>query len=129
MTRQDPCSFTSTFRQGTILRGDNQLKTELVWHHWQAHAKERPEAPAVVCYRFEEEPRVWTWGKLWERAGEIAARLVDAGVAAGDVCATIVHQDFEFFPLYLAIVRAGAIPTILAYPNPRLHPEKFRQGL
>jgi fatty-acyl-CoA synthase len=100
-----------------------------VWHYWQTHAKERPEAPAVVCYRFEQEPRVWTWGKLWERAGEIAARLVHTGIRAGDVCATIMHQDFEFFPLYLAIVRAGAIPTILAYPNPRLHPEKFRLGL
>lgn len=83
----------------------------------------------MVCYRFEQEPRFWTWGKLWDRAGEIAARLVHAGVSAGDVCATIVHQDFEFFPLYLGIVRAGAIPTILAYPNPRLHPEKFRLGL
>lgn len=111
------------------MQEDNRPKTALVWHHWQAHASERPETPAVVYYRFGQEPRVWTWGKLWERAGEIAANLVYAGVGTGDVCATIMHQDFEFFPLYLAIVRAGAIPTILAYPNPRLHSEKFRQGL
>ena len=31
--------------------------------------------------------------------------------------------------MYLACVCAGAIPAILAYPNPRLHPDKFREGL
>jgi acyl-CoA synthetase (AMP-forming)/AMP-acid ligase II len=29
----------------------------------------------------------------------------------------------------MACVCAGAIPAVLAYPNPRLHPDKFRQGL
>jgi acyl-CoA synthetase (AMP-forming)/AMP-acid ligase II len=31
--------------------------------------------------------------------------------------------------LYLAVCAAGAIPAILAYPNPRLHPDKFRKGI
>jgi acyl-CoA synthetase (AMP-forming)/AMP-acid ligase II len=29
----------------------------------------------------------------------------------------------------MACVFAGAIPAVLAYPNPRLHPDKFREGL
>jgi acyl-CoA synthetase (AMP-forming)/AMP-acid ligase II len=29
----------------------------------------------------------------------------------------------------MGVVFAGAVPTILATPNPRLHPDKFRQGL
>ena len=38
------------------------------------------------------------------------------------------HNRFQY-PLYLAIVCVGAIPAVLAYPNPRLHPDKFQQGI
>lgn len=41
----------------------------------------------------------------------------------------IIRHNPEFYPLYLGIVGIGALPTVLAYPNPRLHPDKFRQGL
>lgn len=34
-----------------------------------------------------------------------------------------------FFPLYLGIAGLGAIPAVLAYPNPRLHPDKFKSGV
>src|SRR6185295_477227 len=43
--------------------------------------------------------------------------------------ALIVRHHPQLYPLYLACVRIGAIPAILAYPNPRLHPDKYRQGL
>jgi acyl-CoA synthetase (AMP-forming)/AMP-acid ligase II len=29
----------------------------------------------------------------------------------------------------MAVSNLGAIPAVLAYPNPRLHPDKFRQGI
>jgi acyl-CoA synthetase (AMP-forming)/AMP-acid ligase II len=54
---------------------------------------------------------------------------VERGVQRGDVCAIILHHNSQLYPLYLAVCAAGAIPAILAYPNPRLHPDKFRQGI
>jgi acyl-CoA synthetase (AMP-forming)/AMP-acid ligase II len=41
----------------------------------------------------------------------------------------LIRHHPEFYPLYFAIVAIGAIPAVLAYPNPRLHPDKFREGL
>jgi len=54
---------------------------------------------------------------------------VERGVRRGDVCSIILHHSSQLYPLYLAVCAAGAIPAILAYPNPRLHPDKFRQGI
>src|SRR5207253_7016374 len=34
-----------------------------------------------------------------------------------------------FYPLYLGVSLLGAVPAVLAYPNARLHPDKFRLGL
>ena len=51
------------------------------------------------------------------------------GCGAANVCAIILHHNIQLYPLYLAVCAAGAIPAILAYPNPRLHPDKFRQGI
>jgi len=51
------------------------------------------------------------------------------GVRQGDVCALIIRHQRNFYPIYLAISSIGALPAVLAYPNPRLHPEKFREGL
>src|SRR5262249_17900371 len=50
-------------------------------------------------------------------------------IKKGDVCAIVVRHNALLYPLYLACVCVGAIPSFLAYPNPRLHPDKFRQGL
>src|SRR5205814_7115164 len=45
------------------------------------------------------------------------------------VCAIIIRHHADVYPLYMAIEALGAVPAILAYPNPRLHPDKFRHGL
>jgi acyl-CoA synthetase (AMP-forming)/AMP-acid ligase II len=58
-----------------------------------------------------------------------SAALTNSGIEKGQVCAIIARHNALLYPVYLACVCAGAIPAILAYPNPRLHPEKFREGL
>ena len=55
--------------------------------------------------------------------------LVERDIGKGDVCAIIMRHNKILYPLYLATVCVGAIPAVLAYPNPRLHPDKFRQGI
>jgi acyl-CoA synthetase (AMP-forming)/AMP-acid ligase II len=62
-------------------------------------------------------------------ASRAAAWLAEHGVQKGDVCALIVRHNPHFYPLYLGVSSLGALPAVLAYPNARLHPDKFRQGL
>jgi acyl-CoA synthetase (AMP-forming)/AMP-acid ligase II len=62
-------------------------------------------------------------------ATRAAAWLADHGVRKGDVCALVVRHHPLFYPLYLGVSSLGALPAVLAYPNARLHPDKFRQGL
>jgi fatty-acyl-CoA synthase len=76
-----------------------------------------------------EEPFRWKRGALLARAAGYAQQLIQRGVRRGDVCAIILRHHREFYPLYLGISLAGALPAVLAYPNPRLHPLKFREGL
>jgi len=58
-----------------------------------------------------------------------ALRLREHGVGKGDVCAIIIRHHKNFYPIYIAVSYLGALPAVLAYPNQRLHPEKFRDGL
>jgi fatty-acyl-CoA synthase len=51
------------------------------------------------------------------------------GIQRGEVCGIISRHNPLFYPVYLGCVCAGAMPAVLAYQNPRLHPEKFREGL
>jgi acyl-CoA synthetase (AMP-forming)/AMP-acid ligase II len=102
---------------------------KILWDNWQKHADEKPDQEAVIHWLADEEPYRWTWGDLIRSAGNFAQKTRDGGVKPGEICALIMRHKKDFHPLYLGISLAGAIPAILAYPNPRLHPDKFRQGL
>lgn len=101
----------------------------LLWQRWQEHARRSPEAEALVVWVAGEEPHRWRWGALVKAARAFAAALAVRGVKAGQVCALMFRHHRQFFPLYMGVEALGAIPAVLAYPNPRLHPDKFRQGL
>src|SRR6266567_6690263 len=103
--------------------------TELIWNRWERHAEETPDREAVVHYVAGEATRRWTWSALITRARLFAVHLAETGIRPGDVCALIVPHHEEFYPLYMAIEAIGGIPSVLACPNARLHPDKFRQGL
>jgi acyl-CoA synthetase (AMP-forming)/AMP-acid ligase II len=103
--------------------------TRSIWDHWQRHADRAPEREAIIHLALGEEPTRWRWGGLVEAASRVAAILSDSGVKKGDVCALIVRHDERFYPLYMGVSFLGALPAVLAYPNSRLHPDKFRQGL
>jgi fatty-acyl-CoA synthase len=100
-----------------------------MWHRWCENADKSPDSVAIVHWRAGETPRRWTWGELIRTAELYSAALTNSGIEKGHVCAIIARHNALLYPVYLACVRAGAIPAILAYPNPRLHPEKFREGL
>jgi fatty-acyl-CoA synthase len=99
------------------------------WACWTANAGSHPDRDAVVHWVAGEPPYRWTWGALLRAARSLSVRLAEMGVRKGDVCAIIFRHHRRFYPLYLAVSGLGALPAVLAYPNPRLHPEKFREGL
>jgi fatty-acyl-CoA synthase len=106
------------------------MKAErLIFDAWLEHAAADPERDAIVHWVAGEEPRRWSRAALLERAGWFARALADRGVRPGDVCALIVRHHAELYPLYLGVSCLGAVPAVLAYPNPRVHPDKFRHGL
>ncbi len=102
---------------------------ELEWDRWVANAEKFPDKDAFIHWVAGEEPFRWTFSNLLKAAESFAVGLKRRGVQRGDVCATIIRHNKYFYPIYLGISSIGAIPAVLAYPNPRLHPDKFRQGL
>ncbi len=104
-------------------------ENDVIWNRWCKNAERVPHRDAIIHWVAGEEPFRWTFSSLIDTAECLAARLVDRGIGKGDVCAIIMRHNRILYPLYLAMVRVGAIPAILAYPNPRLHPDKFRQGI
>lgn len=103
--------------------------SKTLWERWQRNAARNPDREAIVHCVAGEEPTRWTYKNLIETAKKFSVKVKEAGIKKGDVCAIIVHHNPMFYPLYLGISRAGALPAVLAYPNPRLHPDKFRQGI
>lgn len=102
---------------------------ETLWSRWSALADEAGDAESVVHWDALAGVRRWTRGELAAAARQEAARLADAGVGVGDVCGIILRHHPRFSPLYMGVCALGAVPSVLAYPNPRLHPEKFTDGL
>jgi fatty-acyl-CoA synthase len=100
-----------------------------LWRVWNENAGQAPDATAIVHWVAGETPHRWTRAALIDAATDHARRLAAAGVRRGEVCAIIVRHHPEFYPLYMGVVALGALPAVLAYPNSRLHPDKFRDGL
>jgi acyl-CoA synthetase (AMP-forming)/AMP-acid ligase II len=109
--------------------GAGSLQGERLWDRWARWGRERGSREAIVHWKAGEEPRRYTWSALVDAAGHEAGALAAAGVRRGDVCALIVRHHPRFYPLYMGISALGAVPSVLAYPNARLHPDKFVQGL
>ncbi len=100
-----------------------------MWHRWSENAEKSPDSVAIVHWKAGETPRRWTWGELIRTAKLYSAILTNSGIQKGEVCAIIARHNPLLYPVYIGCVHAGAIPAILAYQNPRLHPDKFREGL
>ncbi len=103
--------------------------SEFVWDNWRRHLDTKPDGEAVVHWVSGGDHHRWTWRTLFGAAARFSSRMREEGIRAGDICALIVRHHKDFYPMYMGISLMGAIPSILAYPNPRLHPDKFRQGL
>ena len=100
-----------------------------IYDCWSSIAERLPHREAVVHYVAGEEPYRWSWGEMLRVSSLYAMALKDHGIRKGDICAIIIRHHKDFYPIYMGISILGALPAVLAYPNSRLHPDKFRQGL
>jgi fatty-acyl-CoA synthase len=107
----------------------NPEETPTLWKRWQLNALNNPDREAIVHWVGGEEPIRWTYKSIIDRARKFSVMIKKMGIKEGEVCAIIIRHNPFFYPLYLGISRTGALPAVLAYPNPRLHPDKFRQGI
>ena len=107
----------------------NYSQAGTIWHKWCENADKAPDSVAIVHWKAGQTPFRWTWGDLIQTAKIYSAAFANRGIKRGDVCAIISRHNPLFYPVYFGCVCAGAIPAVLAYQNPRLHPEKFREGL
>ena len=96
---------------------------------WRSIAERSPQKDAIVHYVAGEVPFRWTWGEVLRASSIYARAMKDNGIRKGDICAIIMRHHRDFYPIYMGISLLGALPAVLAYPNNRLHPDKFRQGL
>ncbi|HOY32966.1 MAG TPA: AMP-binding protein [Bacteroidales bacterium] len=103
--------------------------SKTVWQYWEENAQHKPDADAIIHWIPGQEPYRWSFGSLLATAKKFSVVLKGSGITKNEVCALIIRHNPYFYPLYMGVSLLGAIPAVLAYPNPRLHPEKFRQGL
>lgn len=105
------------------------MEYKTVWSLWERNAKNTPDKDAIVHWIAGEEPFRWSFKSLLATAHAFSILLKKNGIKENEVCAIIIKHNRFFYPLYMGIVGIGAIPAVLAYPNPRLHPDKFRDGI
>ncbi|MFD0749645.1 AMP-binding protein [Mucilaginibacter calamicampi] len=102
---------------------------DLIWNKWLDHFYNKPDDEAIIHITFDEEPYIWTYRSLIMSALHFMTLLKNKGVKQGDVCGLVFQHNIYFYPLYLGASMLGAVTTVLAYKNSRLHPDKFRAGL
>jgi long-chain acyl-CoA synthetase len=74
----------------------------------RAHARDRPDAPAVTC-----GPVTRTFAELHARSSQVAHALTSAGVRSGDRVAVLDRNSAEFWELVFGCAKIGAVVTAL----------------
>jgi cyclohexanecarboxylate-CoA ligase len=111
----------NALRLRAALRFDPNLVRDYIRDGWwrddtlqgwiSRHAKERPEAPALI-----HSERVISYRDLSNQVARLAEGLRQVGVARGEVVAVQLPNTIEFVVAYLAICRLGAVLCTLHMP-------------
>lgn len=87
------------------------------------------DVPFITMWNDEDDVRTVTFGEVRQHAQLIAASLQTNGVGSGDPVILIMPQGIELMTAFLGAMIIGAVPTILAYPNFKVEPAKYRMGI
>ena len=88
-----------------------------------------PEQPFVTMWRSEDDVESVTFGEFTRLAMAQAAYLRERGLTAGDRVILVMPQGIPLMTAFAGAMCLGAIPAILAYPNFKVDPAKYRFGL
>ena len=92
--------------------------------------KDAPEArPFVTMWKGEGDAETVTFGEFRGMAKVQGAHFKAHGLRPGDRVILIMPQGIPLMACFAGAMMAGAIPAILAYPNFKLEPAKYRFGL
>jgi 2,3-dihydroxybenzoate-AMP ligase len=93
---------------------------ETLGEMFRASAQRWPEHRALVC-----GSRVWTYAALDDRIDQLAAGLLNLGIAANDRVVVQLPNVAEFFVLCFALFRIGALPVFAQPAHRRSEIEHF----
>lgn len=88
-----------------------------------------PDKPFVTMWRDEDDIETVNFGRFRELVFAQAAFLRSAGVKPQDRVILIMDQGVPLMATFAAAFHLGAAPAILAYPNLKMDPAKYRFGL
>jgi acyl-CoA synthetase (AMP-forming)/AMP-acid ligase II len=83
----------------------------------------------VTMYRDDDDVQTVTFGEFVQQARRQAAQFLLEGVRPGDPVILIMPQGIPLMVSFAAAMLVGAVPAILAYPNFKVEPAKYRLGL
>src|SRR5579863_7891925 len=87
------------------------------------------DRPFVTFWIDEDECETVTFGGFRSRAYGQAASFQAAGVKPGDRVVIVMPQGIAAMTAFVGAMMLGATPAFLAYPNFKIEPSKYRDGL
>ena len=87
------------------------------------------EKPFVTMWNSDEDSRTVTFGEFHEWAQRQASMFERHGVGRNDKIILIMPQGIELMAAFAGAMMLGAVPAILAYPNFKVEPNKYRFGI
>lgn len=85
--------------------------------------------PFATMWRDEDDIDRITFGEFRANAETQAAHFQEHGLNKGDTVVLIMPQGIPLMTAFVGVMLLGAVPAILAYPNFKIEPAKYRFGL
>ncbi|SAL45217.1 amino acid adenylation protein [Caballeronia sordidicola] len=121
----DPLLRTLTLDVAPTASGEARAGEGVLLARIGEHARTRGDATAIVC-----EGHALSWRALWNRAGTLAHRLIDAGLRADAPVAVALPRSLDLAVALVAVWRAGGVylPLDVAAPSARLRAQLDDSG-
>lgn len=87
------------------------------------------ERPFITMWNDEDDVQTVTFGEFIGLAKMQAAHFRASGLGSGDTVILILPQGIPLMAAFVGAMMLGAVPAILAYPNFKVDPVKYRFGL
>ncbi len=87
------------------------------------------DRPFATMWNDEDDIKTVTFGDFRSGASGYAAFLVEQGAKAGDRIVLVMPHGITLMACFAGTMLLGAVPAILAYPNFKVDPTKYRTGL